>query len=121
MGEIPTHPIFFSFFFPQNVPICYSDDCFIAEPKKIYSCSFPDTLRKGGGAELEGGSFPKEAEGFLFAPSDVAPWEVEGKDDVHGIGYSGIADQQVLGSRKATTALYGMSGKVGVAISVGVA
>lgn len=89
--------------------------CNVVESTKIYGCSFPGTPKEGLEVGSEGSIVPKEAEGFLFAPSDVTPWEVEGKDDVHGIGYSGIADQQVLGSRKATTALYGMSGKVGVA------
>ena len=54
----------------------------------------------------------QEAEGFLFAPRDVAPWQIEGKDDLHGIGYSGMQEQAVLGSQGATKALYGMSGQV---------
>ena len=62
--------------------------------------------------------YPKEVEGFLFAPRDVSSWEVEGKDDMHGIGYRGIEEQQVLGSRKTTKALYGMSGEVGVVMGV---
>ena len=72
----------------------------------------PGQVEDGGAVVI-----PKEAEGFLFAPSDVTPWEVEGKDDSHGIGYSGIAEQKVLGSRKTTKALYGMSGEVGVALA----
>ena len=57
-------------------------------------------------------SYPEAAEGFLFAPSDVTPWEATGKDDMHGIGYRGMQEQHVLGARKATKALYGMSGEV---------
>ena len=86
----------------------------IVESKNIYGCSVPRTLKEGMDVGAEEDSFPKEAEGFLFAPSDVTSWEVEGKDDMHGIGYRGMANQHVLGSRKATSALYGMSGKVGV-------
>ena len=74
----------------------------------MYGCSLPGEDR---GRDL---SYPKEVEGFLFAPSDVTPWEAEGKDDMHGIGYHGIQDQLILGSRKATKSLYGMSGEVGV-------
>jgi hypothetical protein len=74
--------------------------------KKVYGCSLP--------GEEKGAAPSKEAEGFLFAPSDVTPWEAEGKDDMHGIGYRGIQDQLILGSRKATKSLYGMSGEVGV-------
>ena len=77
--------------------------------KKVYGCVMP-----GSKEEEEAAEVPKEAEGFLFAPKDVIVWEFEGKDDAHGIGYSGIAEQQVLGSRKTTKALYGMSGEVGV-------
>lgn len=76
----------------------------------MYGCSLPDQGEEGAS------SYPKEAEGFLFAPVDVTPWEAEGKDDMHGIGYRGIQDQQILGSRKTTKALYGMSGEVGVAL-----
>ncbi len=76
---------------------------------KVYGCATP------GDVQDEVTTVPKEAEGFLFAPSDVPSWEVGGKDDEHGIGYSGIvADKQILGSRKTTAALYGMSGEVGV-------
>lgn len=75
--------------------------------KKVYGCPLPDEERKS--------AFPKEAEGFLFAPSDVKSWEFEGKDDMHGIGYRGIQEEGLLATRKSTKALYGMSGEVGVA------
>ena len=61
---------------------------------------------------VESHSVPDEAKGFMFAPKDTAPWQFEGKDDLHGIGYSGMQEQSVLGSAKATKALYGMSGEV---------
>ena len=48
----------------------------------------------------------------MFAPKDIAPWQYVGKDDLHGIGYSGMQEQSVLGAVKATKALYGMSGQV---------
>jgi len=71
-------------------------------------------VKKNEEEEEAAADVPKEAEGFLFAPKDVVSWEFEGKDDAHGIGYSGIAEQQVLGSRRTTQSLYGMSGEVGV-------
>lgn len=80
--------------------------------KKVYGCSLPGQEREG--AESAEPSYPHEAEGFMFAPTDVTPWEAEGKDDVHGIGYRGMQEQHVLGARKATKALYGMSGEVSV-------
>lgn len=52
------------------------------------------------------------AEGFLFAPHDTAPWQFEGKDDLHGIGYRGMQEQAVLASQHGTKSLYGMSGHV---------
>ena len=55
---------------------------------------------------------PREAEGFLFAPRDVTPWQFEGKEDMHGIGYSGMEEQRVLKAQRATRSLYGMSGEV---------
>lgn len=79
--------------------------------KKVYGCFLP-----GKEGPSSSPSYPGEMEGFLFAPSDVTPWEAEGKDDMHGIGYRGIQDQAILGSRKATKALYGMSGEVGVTL-----
>lgn len=84
------------------VPLC----CF-AE-KKMYGCFLPDEQDTA-----ESHFLPKEAKGFMFAPKDTAPWQFEGKDDLHGISYSGIQEQSVLGSVKATKALYGMSGEVG--------
>ncbi len=67
-------------------------------------------MESAGGTDS---SFPREAEGFLFAPVDITPWEATGKDNMHGIGYRGMQEQHVLGARKATKALYGMSGEVG--------
>ena len=79
---------------------------FISE-KRMYGCYLP-----GEQDEVESQYLPKEAKGFMFAPKDSAPWQFEGKDDLHGIGYSGMQEQSVLGSVKATRALYGMSGEV---------
>lgn len=79
----------------------------------MYGCSLPGEDRG------HDSSYPKEVEGFLFAPSDITPWEAEGKDNMHGIGYRGIQDQLILGSRKATKSLYGMSGEVGVVFCLG--
>ena len=90
------------FFFLQSLSIFL-----LTGTKKVYGCSLPGEDREGSS------SLPKAAEGFLFAPSDITPWEAEGKDDMHGIGYQGIQDQLILGSRKATKSLYGMSGEVG--------
>lgn len=73
----------------------------------MYGCYLP-----GEQDEVESHSLPKEAKGFMFAPKDIAPWQFEGKDDLHGIDYSGMQEQSVLGSVKATKALYGMSGEV---------
>ena len=73
----------------------------------MYGCYLP-----GEQDEVESHYLPKEAKGFMFAPKDIAPWQFEGKDDLHGIGYSGMQEQSVLGSVKATRALYGMSGEV---------
>ncbi len=121
------------------------DPIFFSGQKKVYGCALSNRKDEGeeegggggeggegggggrGGGEGGGGrgrgggpsNYPKEAEGFLFAPSDVTPWEVEGKDDMHGIGYHGIRDQGVLGARKSTKSLYGMSGEVGVVNSRG--
>ena len=80
--------------------------CFISE-KRIYGCYL-----SGEQDEMESQYLPKEAKGFMFAPKDSTPWQFEGKDDLHGIGYSGMQEQSVLGSIKATRALYGMSGEV---------
>lgn len=71
---------------------------------KVYGCYLQD--------ETESHYLPKEAKGFMFAPKDITPWQFEGKDDLHGIDYSGMQEQSVLGSVKATRALYGMSGEV---------
>ena len=81
--------------------------CFTSE-NKVYGCTFP-----GEQDTSESHFMPKEAKGFMFAPKDTTPWQFEGKDDLHGIGYSGMQEQSVLGSVKATKALYGMSGEVG--------
>ena len=54
----------------------------------------------------------KAAEGFMFAPKDVTPWQFEAKDDMHGIGYRGIQDMGVLSTQQSTKSLYGMSGAV---------
>lgn len=94
---------------PSSCPILLTVEIHIimwTGSKKVYGCLPP--------SHEESFSHPKEAEGFLFAPLDVTPWEAVGKDDMHGIGYRGIQDQHILGSRKATKALYGMSGEVGV-------
>ena len=56
----------------------------------------------------------KAAEGFMFAPRDVTPWQFEGKEDMHGIGYRGMEEQAVLKARGSTKSLYGMAGEVGV-------
>lgn len=71
--------------------------------KKVYGCSLPGQEQT---TVLSDSSYPEAAEGFLFAPSDVTPWEATGKDDVHGIGYRGMQEHNVLGARKATKALY---------------
>ncbi len=84
--------------------------------KKVYGCSLSGQEREG--AESGDASYPRAAEGFLFAPTDVTPWEAVGKDDMHGIGYRGMQEQNVLGARKATKALYGMSGEVCVYVHV---
>ena len=76
--------------------------------KKSYGCSLP-----GEEGPSESQFLPSDAKGFMFAPKDTAPWQFEGKDDLHGIGYSGMQEQSVLGSVKTTKALYGMSGEVG--------
>lgn len=81
--------------------------CLFISEKKMYGCYLP-----GEQDEVESHYLPKEAKGFMFAPKDIAPWQFEGKDDLHGIGYSGMQEQSVLGSVKATRALYGMSGEV---------
>ena len=75
---------------------------------KTYGCSLP-----GEGGQPEPHGVPEEAKGFMFAPKDTVPWQFEGKDDLHGISYSGMKEQSVLASAKATKALYGMSGEVG--------
>ena len=54
------------------------------------------------------------AEGFLFAPQDTAPWKYSGKDNMHGIGYQGIQESEVLGGTSLSKAIYGMSGQVHV-------
>lgn len=81
--------------------------CCFAE-KKMYGCFLP-----GEEDPADSHLLPEEARGFMFAPKDIAPWQYEGKDDLHGIGYSGMQEQSVLGAAKATRALYGMSGEVG--------
>ena len=53
-----------------------------------------------------------QAEGFLFAPQDTAPWKYSGKDNMHGIGYQGIQESEVLGGTSLSKAVYGMSGQV---------
>ena len=73
----------------------------------MYGCALP-----GAEEEEEDSSFPRGAEGFQFAPHDVTPWQFEGKDDMHGIGYRGMEEQEVLRAQKSTKALYGMSGQV---------
>ncbi len=75
---------------------------------RVYGCAIP-----GAGSVADSAHHPKEAEGFLFAPRDVTPWQFEGKDDTHGIGYSGMEEQAVLKAQRATQSLYGMSGEVG--------
>lgn len=72
----------------------------------MYGCSLP------GADSVEDPTYPKEAEGFRFAPRDITPWQFEGKDDLHGIGYSGMEERAVLRADKATKSLYGMSGEV---------
>ena len=74
--------------------------------KKVYRCCLPDEQ------EAEHHNLPDEAKRFMFAPRDIAPWQIEGKDNLHGIGYSGMQEQSVLRSNKATKALYGLSGEV---------
>ena len=41
------------------------------------------------------------AAGLTFAPKDVAPLDFQGKDDVHGLGYSGINPRAALGGGTA--------------------
>ncbi len=66
-----------------------------------------------GADSTDDSAYPQQAEGFLFAPRDTTPWQFEGKDDRHGIGYSGMEEQTVLKAQTATGSLYGMSGEVG--------
>ena len=77
---------------------------------KTYGCELPGEASSE--VEDEGSSYPRGAEGFQFAPQDVAPWQFEGKDDMHGIGYKGMEEQEVLRAQRSTKALYGMSGAV---------
>lgn len=77
---------------------------------KVYGCALPGSEGSGEPQIL----YPQQAEGFLFAPRDVAPLQFEGKEDIHGIGYSGMEERGVLHSQKTTRALYGMMGEVGV-------
>ena len=76
---------------------------------KIYSCSLPHQSATVSSSEE---TAPENVYGFWFAPRDICPWEFEGRDDLHGIGYSGMEDREVLGRRETTRALYGMKGEV---------
>lgn len=49
---------------------------------------------------------------FQFAPNDVLPWQYHSKDDMHGIGYQGMKEQDILLASAASTGIYGMSGQV---------
>ena len=82
-----------------------SSDCstgtfsyFLVETK-VYGCALP------GAEEEEDSSYPRGAEGFQFAPQDVTPWQFAGKGDMHGIGYRGMEEQEVLRAHKSTKAL----------------
>ena len=88
-----------------GIPECATQS-FSVVGAKVYGCARP------GEDEEQQPEYARVAEGFLFAPRDTAPWQFEGKDDLHGIGYSGMQEQAVLASQGGTKALYGMSGHV---------
>ena len=83
----------------------------------MYGCSLPGQEEGGSGLEVEAADETAVGD-FLFAPKDVKPWEFEAKDDVHGIGYSGMQEQSVLSTQQTSKALYGMSGQVCLAFSM---
>ena len=82
----------------------------------MYSCSLSGLDKQQQQQRQGSGGGDKAAESFQFAPRDVTPWQAEGKDNLHGIGYSGMEGLGVLAGRQTTGALYGMSGEVCVCV-----
>ena len=70
-------------------------------PTKVYGCSLPSNMDS------------KDSDKFLFAPGDIRPWILVAKDDLHGIGYSGIMEERIEGMRgqNRSSGLYGMFGQ----------
>ena len=83
--------------------------CICLAGPKVYGCSLPG--QDDVGADLQSVDESTGGE-FLYAPKDVKSWEFEAKDNVHGLGYSGMQEQAVLSTQQTSKALYGMSGQV---------
>ena len=76
---------------------------------KSYSCLLHPSV-----AATEGGGLSQEGAAVLLAPRDVRPWLAEPKDDLHGIGYSGIQEDRVgeMKGKARSTGVHGISGQV---------
>lgn len=69
------------------------------EAHTVYGCYLPPELQQNTQAEEENSSSESEFEyETLFAPDDYEPYILKRKNDVFGLGYSGLSRHSVLGN-----------------------
>ena len=61
--------------------------------------------------KVYGCHLPGEEKEHLFAPRNTSSWVYQGKDNLHGIDYSGMT-QECFSSEQYNKGIYGMSGQV---------
>lgn len=62
--------------------------------KKVYGCPLPDNATSSGNSESS--SSEEENQDITFAPDDYEPFLCKSKDNVFGIGYSGLDKRSIL-------------------------